>query len=398
MAWEIEKFLPEDVLKLCGFDPSNQKSDWIRFRCPFCGSKTSNTNMAVKMSEGYAHCFACDYRGNVIQLYKDMLGISSYKASFKQILSDLNLTSLSNDQYVRRAAQVREKINSYKANTVGRTNIDEINAAYTGLLSGLRLNDEHHMELLGRGMEEEMIIRNQYKSSITTHEDAEIYTRLLLKQGLNVEGVPGFYTNYNGDWSFARSYPGIYIPYRNIHNKIFGMQIRVDDDFLKLSPEGKAQRYYWNSSFKYEKGCKAENSVHFACDYSWDRGTNQYLPVILDFNGKRAFGFTEGALKADIFFSLTAFPTIAIAGVNSIEPIRKAIMQLKAMSVEVIYNFIDMDSYENINVAKALKKITAIIEECGMVCVRPNWDRSLNGIDDFYAYKLKGILPKRRKQ
>ena len=100
---------------------------------------------------------------------------------------------------------------------------------------------------------------------------------------------------------------------------------------------------------------------------------------------------TEGALKADLFHHLTGKSCLAMPGVNSYQPFMEIVTLLKEKGVEKIYLAFDMDYKDKKEVKRAEDKIKEIILTAGFQFARAEWNPTFKGIDDYYAFKTKGI-------
>ena len=100
-------------------------------------------------------------------------------------------------------------------------------AAYSEMLSLLTLSDRHRENLHERGLPDEIIARNGYKSMPETEAERRLLASLLACDH-ELHGLPGFYTK-DGAWTLAGA-NGFLIPVRNKDGFIQGMKIRLDDD------------------------------------------------------------------------------------------------------------------------------------------------------------------------
>ena len=142
------------------------------------------------------------------------------------------------------------------------------------MLSLLTLSDRHRENLNERGLPNEIIARNGYKSMPETEAERRLLASLLACDH-ELHGLPGFYTK-DGTWTLAGA-NGFLIPVRNKDGLIQGMKIRLDGDA--------ARKYRWLSS----RSSRMENGTR---SYSW-------IHVTGDTTQKRAY-LTEGPLKGDI--------------------------------------------------------------------------------------------------
>ena len=175
----------------------------------------------------------------------------------------------------------------------------------------------------------------------------------------------------------------------------------VSGDKEEVSDGKKENKYTWLSSnlipedAKPGSGTGAKTFVHYACDFekSFD---GSYRPVFLNHT---AF-LTEGAMKADLAHMFTGQGYVAVPGVNALLQLEEEFKKLRKLGVSRIINAYDMDYLTNPHVFKAVKKTEEMIHEMGFFFFFLMWDtkekelgKALKGIDDYYAYCYKGIVP-----
>ena len=273
---------------------------------------------------------------------------------------------------------------------------------YRAFLDILTLSQKNLDNLLGRGFSLDDIAMKGYKTfPSVSNVSFEGICRQLQTQGCVLKGVPGFYKNRQGEWTFVRVTPGIIIPQLNAHNQIEGFQIRKDDDLRVNLDTGELEgKCSWFSSKNYPEGTGAKTTVHIATDFRFNSETHQYEPVL---HGDTVT-LTEGGMKADlcqcILESKVSF--IAVQGVHALNPIKSALTELKKFGLKKVNLAYDMDFLTNNNVKEAMSKTEKLIKDLGLeYCNIMNWDTtvpgekgvSLKGIDDFLAYQYKEIIP-----
>ena len=129
---------------------------------------------------------------------------------------------------------------------------------------------------------------------------------------------------------------------------------------------------------------------HYAGGYIWDEEKEDLVPLIK----KNSIKFTEGPLKADIYYYLTGEPMLGNLGVGNIKQLKEAILKVKFYypSIDTVEDCYDMDYLDNENVAKAVETTKKMIEdELGLKYVRRTWNPEWKGIDDFALAYKKGI-------
>ena len=229
-------------------------------------------------------------------------------------------------------------------------------AAYSEMLSLLTLSDRHRENLHERGLPDEIIARNGYKSMPETEAERRLLASLLACDH-ELHGLPGFYTK-DGAWTLAGA-NGFLIPVRNKDGFIQGMKIRLDDDA--------ARKYRWLSS----RSSRMENGTR---SYSW-------IHVTGDTTQKRAY-LTEGPLKGDIasYFANNAL-FVCLGGVNAHKGLRETLLSL---GVTEVMEAMDMDQFTNPQVRQAIGILRREVQSIqGIRYYQCTWNPRFKGVDDY---------------
>lgn len=280
--------------------------------------------------------------------------------------------------------------------------ISQRNRVYRAFLEELTISEKNKSMLLARGFDTEEIEAIGYRTLPARDEiDFVALCKRLQMAGHNLRGIPGFLQLAKGNWTFVSMTKGILMPQLDRENRIFGLQLRKDDDQRKYIEEtGELEsKCGWFSSKNCRSGCgvKANESVHYACDFKYKDG--KYVPVL----GETVI-LTEGSMKADLIHAfMKNAPVISIPGVNILNPVENELQFLRESGVKSILLCFDMDYKSNENVQNALEKVQAMIKKGGVNPVQKDWETKvcvnnitydLKGLDDYMAFHLKGILPK----
>ncbi len=240
---------------------------------------------------------------------------------------------------------------------VERANVDHVDAVLTTMVRKcLVLSDQHKESLMARGLSESEIERNGYRST-PTKDDGDRIAREMSSIGL--EGVPGFFKR-GGEWHMRDYGAGFFVPVRDEHLRIVGLQIRRD--------EGEP-RYIWFSSSNYPHGTPSSSPVHYArphllCDAS---------EVIL----------TEGGLKADVASYLLDAPIIAGGGVHNFGQNFAENTKAKFPNLQTILIAFDSDYRTKPQVKTALEKLMRNLSGVGFRVKVRTWPPRYKGIDDY---------------
>jgi len=376
-----------------------------RVICPFC--KRKDKTLSVNLETEKFNCFRCGFSGVYgTKLYAHVKGCDT-KTAYAEITDALGIGTAearSNEPVKKRDVVYNDVPQASIATIAERDDV------YKALLSSLPLMQTHKRNLLSRGFRDDEIKLLNYASfpGNIGYERKVANMQMvekLRKSGHVVEGIPGFYrTLTSGKLAMGGSKPGIMVPYVDFNNKITGIQIRKNDKDLELDEEtGKLEhKYYWFSTNNYNNGCGVLENIHYACDFRWLTGKNVFVPLLLD----GSIIITEGAMKADLTHCITGRALLAIPGVNVLNHLPDELEKLKGIGLKKVYNAFDMDYLTNPNVEKAQERLKELVLAAGLEYSRCKWPQVipgleekgnlLKGIDDFYAFQKRGVIPEVR--
>ena len=229
------------------------------------------------------------------------------------------------------------------------------------MLSLLTLSAEHRENLRERGLSDDRIDRNQYRSMPQTPEGRKLLASLLRGTGHDLQGIPGFRTNY-GEWTLSGP-NGFLIPVRDKDGLIQGMKIRLD--------EGEpGRKYRWLSSRNAPNGTRS---------YSWTHVTGSTA-------SKRAY-ITEGPLKGDVASYLDNDALfVCIGGVFALHGLKDTLISL---GVTEAVEAMDMDQMTNPQVRRAIQAIRQEVQSIrGIRYSKYVWNPAYKGIDDYYLSRI----------
>ncbi|WP_406676420.1 DUF3854 domain-containing protein [Neomoorella carbonis] len=232
---------------------------------------------------------------------------------------------------------------------------------YRHFLRLLELYPRHKEELLRRGLSEEDITRNGYKS-IPEHVNPWILCKKLIRSGLNLAGIPGFYrakSKYGGSYWTFNSSPGYFIPIRDAQGRIQALQRRMDDI--------RNGKYMLFSGHSDQGGCSC--------------GTPAHVARPLEVKDGRVW-ITEGQLKADIAAAYLGAVVIGAQGGTSWKPVVPVVLELGAKEVVIAY---DRDQETNKEVARGKRMLAAELKKLGITVREAIWkarSKEEKGIDD----------------
>ena len=309
-------FTIRDVAELCGLGNGIEKYPnrvSIDINCPFCGGKKK---MNLNLKKDVFGCNRCGEKGGMLALYGKIFGVDSQTA-YEEITGKLGNGNIRKPGSSCIAAK-NIKIEKDQEQEVS----DWIkNQAYTSLLSMLPLSDTHKGKLLERGLTEDQIGQNGYRS--TPVFGFRKITEKILESGCRIEGVPGFHVDPEGRWTihFSQKSSGILIPIRNTQGLITGMQIRLDRPY-------DGRKYVWLSSVNFPRGASSGSPVHLAGKA-----------------GDRIVYITEGALKGDIAHAVSGKTFVCVPGVNQYVNLEPFLRRMKELGSLQVYDAYDMDKF-----------------------------------------------------
>ena len=343
-----------DTARRCGLviDSRTLRRSEVEASCPFCGDHGAGKyHLSLNTDTDQYRCNLCGTHGNSVSLYARINGVSN-KEAYLELKKGGNV--------YRFPQQPTPKITERQP-----LPLEARHAAYSDMLEHLTLLDKHGENLLGRGLSEERIRQNQYRSMPETDAGRRLLAALLRSCGYELLGLPGFRTYY-GEWELSGP-KGFLIPVRSKDGLIQGMKIRLDD------ADKPSRKYRWLSSRDLPHGTRSYSYIH----------------VTGDTTKKRAF-LTEGPLKGDVASYLAHDALfVCVGGVNAIRGLKDT---LKGLGVTQVVEAMDMDQMTNPNVRNAVlamrKEVQAIK---GLKYTKYTWDPAYKGIDDYLLSRVEAM-------
>lgn len=343
-----------DTARRCGLviDSRTLRRSEVEASCPFCGDHGAGKHhLSLNTDTDQYRCNLCGAHGNSVSLYARINGASN-KEAYLELKKGGNV--------YRFPQQPTPKITERQP-----LPLEARHAAYSDMLECMTLLDRHSENLLERGLSEERIRRNQYRSMPETEQGRRLLAELLRFQGHELLGLPGFRTYY-GEWTLSGP-NGLMIPVRNKAGLIQGIKIRLDDAEEKDTDKekDKERKYRWLSSRKMPNGTRS---------YSW-------VHVTGDTTRKRAY-LTEGPLKGDVasFLAKDAL-FVCLGGVSALGGLKDTILDL---GVTEVVEAMDMDQMTNKDVRKAILAMRQEMKTVkGLKYTKYTWNPAYKGVDDY---------------
>lgn len=355
MAREYVEFPIVETARRCGLalDPRTLRREEVEASCPFCRDHgPGKYHLSLNTSKNQYRCNLCGAHGNSVSLYARLHSITN-KEAYLELTKDTRVYPLPSQS----VPQTQER--TPRA-------LEERHAVYSEMLSFLTLSDKHRENLLERGLSDERIERNGYRSMPETPQARRLLAKLV-GSSHDLLGIPGFYTR-DAQWTVAGP-NGFLIPVRNQDGLIQGLKIRLDD------ADKPGRKYRWLSS----RDRHLENGTR---SYSW-------IHVTGDRSRKRAF-LTEGPLKGDVasFLANDAL-FICTGGVNAIKGLRETILEL---GVSEIVEAMDMDQMTNPQVRNAILTMRREVQKLpGVRYSKYTWNPAYKGVDDYFLSRVAAM-------
>jgi len=356
----MERIHMADIIPLLPLEipPKGKSSFYVP--CPKCdrGKQKKDRHLNISLAKDVFRCARCGWNGGIFDFY-------AYYTSTPRsgVLSELK-RRLGSDGSANGDKPPYEKQGGTPALTAPGNvtlpvaDIDARHAAYSALLSLLSLAPDHQKNLLDRGLPQKAVSENEYRT--TPVIGVKVLAKALLDMGCNLAGVPGFYLDSGGQWTFISMRRGILIPVRDAQGRIQGLQVRRDDQAKR--------KYRWVSSADIEggaNGCGAEGWIHMA-------GLVRERIILI-----------EGPLKADVVYQLTGQTAIAVPGVNSLKRLEATLAELQSLGMKRIMTAFDMDFLKNPHVRNGYGELTNLLRHMGIHFGTYLWDPNYNGLDDY---------------
>lgn len=352
---QYDKIPIVDAARRCGvaIDSRTLRRREVEATCPFCHDHgPGKYHLGLNTATDQYRCHLCGARGNSVTLYARLMGVTNGEA-YRALAQEGKVYPMPRQEPSKADAERQPMA------------LEQRHAAYTAMLEHLTLLDKHRDNLLERGLSEERIQANQYRSMPETDAGRRLLVALLRSSGYELLGLPGFRTYY-GDWTISGP-KGFLIPVRNKDGLIQGMKIRLDDT------DQPSRKYRWLSSRDLPNGTRSYSYVHVTGD------TSQ----------KRAF-LTEGPLKGDVASYLAHDALfVCIGGVNAIHGLKDTLVEL---GVTQVVEAMDMDQMTNENVRRAVLVMRREVQAIkGLKYTKYTWDPAYKGVDDYLLSRVAAM-------
>ena len=358
-----------DIANILRLTVRRETADSVYVDCPFCQKRKGKLNL--NLDKNVWRCNRCGESGHMFELYARLRGllVSDAKLELLDLLAEEPTgTQISVEASAAPAQSIKKARTAVEQSQ--KATPKEIDRTMRTMLAMLTIRPEHREHLhTVRGLSDEQIACLGLKST-PSYKLRHTIPRRLLDKGCVVAGVPGFFVDKYGKWTanFTSWTSGILVPTRNLDGLISGAQIRLDrpikDD--EDDPEDAGTKYIWFST----------SSKHL--------GTSSGCPINLigDRHAHTVY-LTEGAFKAGIAHCLMKRTVLSIQGANNLNGLKEAFLQLRDDGTQLIVEALDIDKFNNAEVAKGAQKIYLLAKQCGLRCLSLTWNPNYKGIDDW---------------
>lgn len=338
MGYETFPILP--IARKAGLEVYDNGQRSVHINCPFCGDRKQRLYLYASTQQ--YHCFNCRAHGNAVSLYARRTGLS-YADAYHELVEDSVL------HFPKPAVQSLPEREPAP--------LAQRDMVYRALLELLPLSRVHYDNLIDRGLTQQTIWQNGYRTLGYGKElRSELAARLAAR--FDLCGIPGFFYSENA-WRLC-AFSGMLVPVRAVDGRIQGIQIRRD--------QAAKQKYVWMSSVDKPYGTGARSWVHVA---GVRTSSEAYI--------------TEGPIKGDVSAQLTGGALfVCIPGVTAIRYLGDTLRQL---SVKQAREAFDMDKTENPQVMAALIRMRQELKKLNIPCYSCTWNPEFKGIDDYLVHR-----------
>ena len=363
-----EKIPIVEAARRCGLllNSRTLRRQEVEASCPFCGDRgPGKYHLFLNTDTDQFYCHSCGTSGNSVTLYARLNNVTNREAA-DALLADSRIYLMPRQPQSKRPPKPEPAGLSLR------------HSCYEQMLSHLSLLPRHRDGLLARGLSEERIGQNEYRSMPESEQERRLLSALL-SDFHELKGIPGFHTRC-GAWTLSGP-KGLLIPVRNQDGLIQGMQIRLDNE---TNPK---RKYRWLSSNGLPNG---------ACSHAWIHVTGNPTAgaeraesllkgccgIICRSPRQKSAWLTEGGLKGDVASFLSGDDLfVCISGINAADGLPKV---LKGLGVTHLNIAIDMDRLTNLKVQKGLQRICQIMKHSRIRYQVRGWNPAYKGIDDYY--------------
>lgn len=221
----------------------------------------------------------------------------------------------------------------------------------------------------------------------------ELIIKELLREFGSLKGVPGFYEQSGGTWSFSGQ-SGLLIPLYDHNRNLYRLRLRLDHP--EVDETGKEKNKYHNFSSFYET---STDGVHFtnAFKNGCRSGSHAGLYTTLSRDDYTVCYITEGEKKAMYANYVLHAPVVSLPGVNSFGKIleamddgRNVLNFLAAKGCTTVVIAYDSDKYVNEAVLMYEQKLIELLYGYHFHIALAYWNPGFGkGLDDILSINVR---------
>ena len=274
-----------------------------------------------------------------------------------------------------------------------------LDAIYRAFLKKLHLQKNHIRHLKRERWPDQLILHSLIRSmppggnSYYYGAGRERITKELIGEFGSVKGVPGFYEQANGIWSFSGQ-SGLLIPLYDHNGNLYRLRLRLDHP--ETDENGKEKNKYHNFSSYYEvllDNMHSANAFKNGCR----SGSHASLYTVPSRDDYTVCYITEGEKKSMFANHVLHAPIISLPGVNSFGKIleamddgRNVLNFLSAKGCTTVVIAYDSDKYINEAVLLYEQKLIELLSGCGFRIALAYWNPGFGkGLDDILSNNVR---------
>jgi hypothetical protein len=274
-----------------------------------------------------------------------------------------------------------------------------LDAVYRAFLKKLHLQKNHVRYLMHERWPEQLILRSMMRSmppggnSCYYGTGREQITKELLRDFGSLKGVPGFYEQPNGIWSFSGQ-SGLLIPLYDHNGNLYRLRLRLDHP--EVDENGKEKNKYHNFSSFYEvaaNGTQGTNAFRNGCR----SGSHAGLYAVPSRDDYTVCYITEEEKKAMYANYILRVPVISLPGVNSFGKLlevmddgRNVLNYLAARGCTTVIIAYDSDKYINEAVLIYEQKLVELLTGLHFNIAVAYWNPGFGkGLDDILSINVR---------
>lgn len=279
-----------------------------------------------------------------------------------------------------------------------------LDSIYRSFLQLLPVSSRHIRKLKNDGWPEDLIRKSLIRSisfKKSYDKDRDFYTDSIQRVELTkklfsmygpLNGVPGFYQDSNGDWTFTgRS--GMLIPVYDLRGNLYRLRLRLDRP--DVDENGKERNKYKNFSSFHSAGDTGSNANTYRHGSRAGSCIGLYYSPGIDISS--TCYITEGEKKAIFANYALKSPVISLPGTGTYKKMyteyggQNALTFLRDIGCATVVVAYDADKAFNVQVRRYEQKLVSLLRNEGFSVFTAEWNIGFGkGLDDVLS---QGVLP-----